>query len=209
MNNPFKIFTHPIFGDIRVALVEGNPCFVGADAAKALGYVRADMAIKRHVAEEDKRTMLVATFQCMKEGNKPVARRLMTVINESGLYSLVLASKLPQAQEFKHWVTAEVLPSIRKTGSYSLVEDLPAPAEKNFPSPELADLQKQIDELKGEVEGLKNVLQAFFRAFEENSFSRAAQVEKLLEVARELPPDSPNREKIFIKVAYLVVGRKF
>ena len=141
--NPFQIFIHPMFGEVRAAILNNQPWFVGKDVAKALGYDRADMAIKRHVAEEDKTTMLVATFQCMKRNEEvkknpsyahtvtPVTgkstKRRMTVINESGLYSLVLSSHAPLAQEFKHWVTSEVLPAIRQNGFYSLLEQIPAP----------------------------------------------------------------------------------
>ena len=131
MNNPFQIFNSPIFGQVRAAYIDGVAWFVGNDVARALGYIRSDMAVKRHVAEEDKKKMLVhilhETNQCMKE-----ARRYTFIINESGLYSLVLASQLPAAQEFKHWVTSEVLPAIRENGSYSLFNDDDIPFNKKF-----------------------------------------------------------------------------
>ena len=138
MNNPFQIFTSPIFGNVRAALIDGVAWFVGVDVGKALGYTRPDMALSRHVAKEDKKLSLVATFQSIT--SKKSGNRQMIIINESGLYSLVMASHAPQAQEFKRWVTAEVLPSIRKTGSYALLEQpalplptlpatLPVPAE--------------------------------------------------------------------------------
>ena len=127
MENPFQIFTSPIFGEVRAALIDGEPWFVGKDVAAALGYRDTKYAVKAHVATEDKRGWRIPTQYGLK---KAIA------INESGLYSLVMASCLPQAQEFKRWVTAEVLPSIRKTGSYALLEQpalplptLPVPAE--------------------------------------------------------------------------------
>ena len=114
MNNPFQIFNSPIFGQVRAAYIDGVAWFVGNDVARALGYIRSDMAVKRHVAEEDKKKMLVhilhETNQCMKS-----IRRYTFIINESGLYSLVLASQLPAAQDFKHWIIEEVIKNGGKT----------------------------------------------------------------------------------------------
>ena len=97
--------------NIRVVSVEGEPWFVGKDVAKVLGYKDTVNALKSHVDEEDKGGWRITT---------PFGEQEMTIINESGLYSLILSSKLPGAKEFKRWVTHEVLPSIRKTGSYSM-----------------------------------------------------------------------------------------
>lgn len=113
--NPFEVFNHPAFGFVRVVLKDGEPWFVGKDVAEVLGYKDSKDALKRHVDEEDK--------QIFKGGETPlltfeVANRGLTIINESGLYSLMLRSKLPQAKDFKRWVTSEVLPSIRKHGGY-------------------------------------------------------------------------------------------
>ena len=105
-----QIFKNPQFAEIRVMVKDGEPWFVGKDVAEVLGYSRARNAISVHVAEEDKKDALI---------QGPLGgTQTMTVINESGLYSLILSSKLPQAKEFKRWVTSEVLPSIRKTGAY-------------------------------------------------------------------------------------------
>ncbi|MBL4988403.1 bro family toxin-antitoxin system, toxin component [Enterococcus xinjiangensis] len=97
---------------VRTILVNDEPYFVGKDVAEILGYERADNAIRNHVDDEDK-----LTHQISASGQN----RNMTIINESGLYSLILKSKLPSAKKFKRWVTSEVLPTIRKTGSYSNV----------------------------------------------------------------------------------------
>ena len=105
-----QIFKNPQFAEIRVMVKDGEPWFVGKDVAEVLGYSRARNAISVHVAEEDKKDALI-------QGPLGGAQT-MTIINESGLYSLILSSKLPQAKEFKRWVTSEVLPSIRKTGAY-------------------------------------------------------------------------------------------
>ena len=106
-------FDNSNFGAIR-SLVDdnGNPWFVGKDVADALGYSNTRDALDRHVDQEDKNTVVIP------DGNR--GNPNMTIINESGLYSLVLSSKLPSAKEFKHWVTSEVLPTLRKTGSYTI-----------------------------------------------------------------------------------------
>lgn len=125
--NPFQIFTHPMFGEVRAAILNNQPFFVGKDVAAALGYVKTEMAIKRHVAQEDKMIALVPVH-CPHprrgEAVKPSVQRRMIVINESGLYSLTLASQMPTAQEFKHWVTHEVLPAISAfKQNFSMAED--------------------------------------------------------------------------------------
>lgn len=106
-----QIFNNPEFGDVRVVMQDGEPWFVGKDVAEALGYVNHRDAIKRHVDKEDKYDG-VAIHDSIGREQKTVC------INESGLYSLILSSKLPSAKKFKRWVTSEVLPAIRKTGGY-------------------------------------------------------------------------------------------
>lgn len=110
MNTP-QIFSFEK-NEVRTILVNDEPYFVGKDVAEILGYERADNAIRNHVDDEDK-----LTHQISASGQN----RNMTIINESGLYSLILKSKLPSAKKFKRWVTSEVLPQIRKTGSYTNV----------------------------------------------------------------------------------------
>lgn len=112
--NETKIFENPEFGSIRTVEQNGEPWFVGKDVATALGYSNPRKAIADHVDAEDKNTV---TNRYGTSGNPN-----MTIINESGLYSLILSSKLPTAKKFKHWVTSEVLPSIRKTGGYNTDE---------------------------------------------------------------------------------------
>lgn len=104
-----QLFSNPEFGEIRTVTINEEPWFVGKDVAIALGYTDADQALRKHVDADDK-----LTRQIDGTGQK----RSMTVINESGLYSLILSSKLESAKRFKHWVTGEVLPTIRKTGGY-------------------------------------------------------------------------------------------
>ena len=109
--NDVQIFNHDEFGKIRGVMIDGNPWFVGKDVAQALGYTNPAKALIDHVDEEDKLN---------NETLSSLGQRGGWLINESGLYSLILSSKLPDAKKFKRWVTSEVLPSIRKTGSYSL-----------------------------------------------------------------------------------------
>jgi len=109
-----KIFRHEMFGDIRTMTNEsGETFFVGNDVAKALGYSNTRDALRKHVDDDDKDAVAI---------RDAIGRDQQTVfINESGLYSLALSSKLPQAKVFKHWVTSEVLPQIRRTGRYELL----------------------------------------------------------------------------------------
>ena len=129
MNNELINFHHEMFGDIRAIEKDGEPWFVGKDVAEALGYSVARKAIRDHVDEEDKQ---ILTFQNGTFESQGIPNRGLTIINESGLYSLVLSSKLPQAKVFKHWVTAEVLPSIRRHGAYATAPTI----EKIIASPE-------------------------------------------------------------------------
>ena len=109
MNN-IETFKNSEFGEVRTLLDENNDVwFVGKDVAESLGYKDTFGALKKHVDDEDKQNCQNSSFE---------SPRGFTIINESGLYSLVLSSKLPSAKKFKRWVTSEVLPSIRKTGSY-------------------------------------------------------------------------------------------
>lgn len=104
----FNSNLHPEFGNLRTLTIDGEPWFVGKDVAEALGYNEPHKAIQRHVDVDDgmKRPITDSVGRTQQ----------MTIINESGLYSLILSSKLESAKTFKHWVTAEVLPTIRKTG---------------------------------------------------------------------------------------------
>lgn len=112
--NGLQTFANEEFDSVRSLLIEDMPWFVGYDVAKALGYVKPRNAISVHVDDEDKNTALIqGAIQGGTQGNPN-----MTIINESGLYSLILSSKLPTAKGFKRWVTSEVLPAIRRTGGY-------------------------------------------------------------------------------------------
>ena len=111
MANEVQIFENVEFGKVRTIVKDGEPYFVGKDVAEILGYSNTRDALANHVDDEDKNTVAIRDGI---QGNPN-----LTIINESGLYSLILSSKLPAAKKFKRWVTSEVLPAIRKTGSYT------------------------------------------------------------------------------------------
>lgn len=123
MNKELQVFNNEQFGQVRVILKNNEPWFIGKDIAEVLGYKDSSDALKRHVEDEDKG---------VGETPTPGGKQNMIVINESGLYSLVLSSKLPEAKKFKKWVTNEVLPSIRKHGAYMTDDTL----EKAILSPD-------------------------------------------------------------------------
>lgn len=135
--NKLEVFTNAEFGSVRTLTIDNEPYFVGKDVAEILGYADTFGALKKHVDEEDKQNCQNSSFE---------SPRGLTIINESGLYSLILSSKLPNAKKFKHWVTGEVLPSIRKHGAYMTDSTL----EQALTSPDF--LIKLATELKTEKE---------------------------------------------------------
>ena len=112
MNN-LQIFKNEEFGEIRTLTINNEPYFVGKDVAEVLGYANSKDAIQKHVDDEDKQIIQRSQFATLE-----IPNRGLTIINESGLYSLILSSKLSTAKKFKRWVTSEVLPNIRKHGNY-------------------------------------------------------------------------------------------
>lgn len=115
--NELKIFSNPDFGEVRTVEVNGEPWLVGKDVAQALGYAKPENAIASHVDPEDKTTTLI-------QGTGSKYKSNAVIINESGLYSLCLSSKLPAAKKFRRWVTSDILPTIRKTGGYVSNDDM-------------------------------------------------------------------------------------
>lgn len=138
--NDIQVFNNPEFGEIRTVEINNEPWFVGKDVAQALGYKNPQEAIRTHVDGDDKGVSEILT---------PGGRQNLPVINESGVYSLVLSSKLPTAKKFKRWVTSEVLPSIRKHGAYMTPETL----EKMVMSPDFGI--RLLTELKAEQDKRK------------------------------------------------------
>lgn len=144
--NELTIFENPEFGAIRTVKLDGEPWLVGKDVAEALGYTNPRKALIDHVDDEDK-----GVTKCYTPGGD----QDMTIINESGLYSLVLSSKLPTARKFRRWVTSEILPSIRKTGGYNLPKDYPSALRA------LADTEEKRLALLAENEAQRQVIADF------------------------------------------------
>lgn len=145
----FKNLVHPEFGELRVLEIDDELWFIGKEVANALGYKDLKNAVKAHVNAEDRKLLL-------RGQNTPleIPNRGLTIINESGLYSLILSSKLPSAKDFKHWVTSEVLPSIRKNGAYIRNQENMTPAE--IVARGLIAAQKIIEEREKEIVHLNN-----------------------------------------------------
>lgn len=140
--NKIQIFNNEEFGNIRTVNIDGEPWFVGKDVANALGYERATKAIQDHVDEDDKDEVPI---------QDSIGRMQKTpVINESGLYALIFGSKLKSAKQFKHWVTSEVLPTIRKTGGYQ-----PAPQGKELLALAVLEAQKTIEEQNHKIKEMQ------------------------------------------------------
>lgn len=129
--NELQVFSNPEFGQVRSLMIDDAPWVVGRDAATALGYADTVNALKAHVDAEDKRVLKGGELPPLEQQRSEnttfaVPNRGMTIINESGLYSLIFSSKLPSAKRFKRWVTSEVLPALRRTGRYELPQtDVP------------------------------------------------------------------------------------
>lgn len=138
--NELQIFNSEEFGDIRTVTIDNEPWFVGKDVATALGYSNPQKAVRDHISEEDRG---------VNEMDTPSGRQNLAIINESGLYALIFGSKLDSAKRFKHWVTSEVLPAIRKNGSYQL-----APQGEELLALAVIEAKKTIDSLKDQCKFL-------------------------------------------------------
>ena len=135
-----QIFKNEEFGQIRTCMVKGETYFVGKDVASALGYVHPTKAVTTHVDEEDRIMTKTVTIQ---------GKRDTTFINESGLYALILSSKLESARRFKRWVTSEVLPAIRQNGRYELELHNRQLEQRNALLEEINTQQKPLTDLRG------------------------------------------------------------
>lgn len=142
--NELRIFNNPEFGEVRTTEINGQPYFVGKDIAEILGYTNASKALADHIDAEDK---------LKNETLSSLGQRGGWLINESGLYSLILSSKLENAKRFKRWITAEVLPSIRKTGGYIAGQEELSDAD--LMAKALLVAQKQIEERNKQIEELQ------------------------------------------------------
>ena len=171
MENAMQIFKNDEFGQVRIVEINNEPYFVGKDVAEALGYAKPENAISNHVDDEDKTTTLI-------QGTGSNYKSNAVCINESGIYSLVFGSKLPTAKKFKRWVTHEVLPSIRKTGSYGIPRNYAEALQL------AADQAKQLLEQKPKVE--------FFDAVAESK-----DAIEIASVAKVLGVPGVGRNKLF------------
>lgn len=146
--NDIQIFNSPEFGEIRTTVIDNEPWFVGRDIAVALGYKKPQNAVRDFVEEDD--TLKQGVTDSMGRTQESI------VVNESGLYSLIFGSKLPSAKKFKKWVTSEVLPSIRKHGTYNLPQS--TDGKIALLAQGHMELKEEIDSVKADVETIKNDL---------------------------------------------------
>ena len=195
MDNSLQVFNYN-GNSVRTVEIDGEAWFVGKDVADILGYVNHRDAIAKHIDDEDKRMSQIAT-----PSNGGYSD--MIVINESGVYSLIFSSKLPTAKEFKHWVTSEVLPAIRKTGAYSMNKEQPA-----LPSGVL-DGAKLIFETAGIKDNqLTLALDKVYKSYTGRSALQSGEVELIApvkeqiltvtEIAKHFDFDKPKKGAQFI-----------
>ena len=164
MNN-IQVINNPDFGTVRTVLINGEPWFVGKDVAAALGYKNTKDALIKHIESEDKRRSRIATHSSEQD---------MTIINESGLYSLIFGSKLNSARRFKHWVTSEVLPAIRKTGAYGQQRPpMTLPEQIQLIAQGHVELKAEIDSVKADLEQFKQDMPIL--GIEESKISNAVK----------------------------------
>ena len=152
--NDLTTFTNPEFGQVRTVEIDGTPWLVGKDVAVALGYAKPTDAIRKHVDPEDKGISKTET---------PSGEQEMLIINESGLYSLILSSKMPKSKAFKHWVTGEVLPALRKNGVYDTVK-----AQQHIEQLEATNVRlniaiQNVSKAKGELADIINLRNEFIK----------------------------------------------
>lgn len=205
MTGCLQTFTHSEYGELRTVEIDGEPWMVGRDVAVALGYRDAFGALRRHVDDEDKTNFQDNTFE---------TPRGMVVVNESGLYSLVLSSKLPSAKAFRRWVTSEVLPTIRKHGAYMSPEML----EQAILNPDtmirLCMTLKDEREKRAELEAANALLEADNAALEADNQTMRPKADYYDELSnmnlllnfRDTAKELKIKEKAFIQ---LLIDRKY
>ena len=153
-----QVFNSEEFGQIRTMVIDGEPWFVGKDVAEALGYERPTDTVRKRVDDEDRGISKMET---------PSGKQEMTIINESGLYTLVLGSKLDSAKRFKRWVTSEVLPAIRKTGSYN--KPMTEAEQIRLLAKGATELYERVDKVETKIETLENDMPLYGCEIEEVS----------------------------------------
>ena len=154
--NGLMIFQNEEFGSVRTVMIDDEPWFVGKDVATALGYKDTDQTIRKNVDEEDKLTRLI---------DGAGQKREAIIINESGLYSLILSSKLPDAKKFKRWVTAEVLPALRKTGTYT-IQNMSTDEKMQIIAQGCNELKTDLIEVRSVTQDLSNRVDAIEKSLD-------------------------------------------
>lgn len=177
MNN-LKIFENEEFGAVRTMVIEDEVYFVGKDVAEALGYSNATKAVINHVDAEDKQAIMIEIAQSQNGilPQKSQGQTKTTIINESGLYALILSSKLPNAKKFKKWVTSEVLPSIRKNGGYINNQENMTPEQIVANALVVAnniieDQKRQLEKVQKELEDQKPIVETALHLTESKAIS--------------------------------------
>lgn len=186
-----QVFENVDFGKVRIIEMDGEPWFVGKEVAEILGYSNTRDALAKHVDNEDKATVAI------HDGSQ---NRNQTVINESGLYSLILSSKLPKAKEFKHWVTSDVIPSIRKTGRYTApnaTPNVPDMGKLSLTTQCLINLELQSNKLRKDLDGALKRIEELERGKPET-----AKPEPERPVTKPEPKPWSERETDYLRKAY-------
>ena len=147
--NGLMIFQNEEFGSVRTVMIDDEPWFVGKDVAEALGFKRTADALSAHVDDEDKNFVKVGEIPTLNVASP----RGLYIINESGLYSLILSSKLPNAKKFKRWVTSEVLPALRKTGTYSM-SNMTVSDQIKLLAEGYSEVETRLEEIQGVTQDL-------------------------------------------------------
>lgn len=177
-----QLFNNKEFGEIRALKIKGQPWFVGKDAAKALGYENQNRDIVTHVDVEDRMMLGKTQYENGIEFDyKKLGQRGGWIINESGLYSLILYSQLPNAKKFKRWVTSEVLPQIRQTGGY--IPFSQGESDEEFLARALIVAQKTLDKKNKMIEEMQPKANYFDRFMNSEGYYSSTQVAKLYKIS--------------------------
>lgn len=198
MNNEIQIFSNEEFGEIRTLAIDDEPWFVGKDVVEILGYTNPSKALADHVDDEDKLN---------NDSLSSLGQRGGWLINESGLYSLIMSSKLPAAKKFKRWVTSEVLPSIRKNGGYIAGQESMTPAE--LMASALLMAQKTLAEREARIADLtvqNQIMQPKAEYFDE--LCDRETLTGIYETAKELGVAPRKFTADLVKHRYLYRGKK-
>lgn len=196
-----EIFKHEGFGEVRVVTMENEPYFVGKDVAEILGYKDTSSAILDHIDEEDRVNSKTQGCFAVELG-----QRGSWLINESGLYSLILSSKLPSAKKFKRWVTSEVLPQIRKTGGYIPVTE--TMTEKEIMARALQISQKTIEEQQKQLEQQKPLINAYKQFLDVGDNMDFGTLAKNIGIGRNKLMAQLRDWKVLMTDEYTVMGVK-